>query len=389
VSAIYLDHASATPLRPEVREAMAPYLDGVMGNASSVHRWGREARAALEEARARVGGLVDAPAEHVFFVRGGTESDNLAVLGRFRAASDEANGKSPPLLVRTPLEHSAVREAMDLAADQGARVEELPVHPSGEVDAAALEELLRRRPALVSVQWVNHDTGLILGVEHVAEACREADVPFHSDAVQAAGWLPLSLERVPVDMVSLSGHKLGGPRGVGLLILRDRALLRPLMAGGGQEGGVRPGTEDVAGAVGIAEALARSRAELPEAGPRIGGLRDRLQEGLRDAVPGLAVHGTEGRRTPHLLNVGVPGLPRDILPVALDQEGIAASAGSACRSGSTEVSPALEALYGDEGARVAPLRFSLGWTTTRPEVERAVGRIPEVVERIRAVGVGS
>jgi cysteine desulfurase len=153
---------------------MAPYLDGVMGNASSVHRWGREARAALEEARARVGGLVDAPAEHVFFVRGGTESDNLAVLGRFRAASDEANGKSPPLLVRTPLEHSAVREAMDLAADQGARVEELPVHPSGEVDAAALEELLRRRPALVSVQWVNHDTGLILGVEHVAEACREA-----------------------------------------------------------------------------------------------------------------------------------------------------------------------------------------------------------------------
>lgn len=384
---IYLDHGAATPLRPEVREAMAPLLEGLVGNPSSVHHWGRKARSVLEEARSRVAGILGTAPERVFFVRGGTESDNLAVLGRLRAALAEADGDGPPLLVRTPLEHSAVRDAMGLAAEMGARVEELPVAPSGDVDGSALEALLGRRPALVSVQWVNHDTGLVLGIERVLEACRDAGVPLHSDAVQAAPWLPLPLDRVPVDMVSLSGHKLGGPRGVGVLVLRDRDLLRPILAGGGQEGGLRPGTEDVAGAVGFAEALARSQQALPEAAEGVEELRDLLQDRLREAVPDLRVHGTEGRRAPHLLNVGVPGLPPDILPMALDQEGIGASAGSACRSGSSEPSPALSALYGTEAEGVAPLRLSLGWTTTRNEVEEAASRIPRIVERIRAAGV--
>lgn len=383
MTSTYLDHAAATPLRPEVLEAMLPHLEGVHGNPSAVHQTGRRARKSLDDAREQIADLLGVPPGTVHFVRGGTESDNLAVLGRFDRVRADA---PPPLFVRTGVEHSAVREAMEAAASRGAEEVILPLRPDGTVDEPTLEGLLERRPALVSVQWVNQETGSVLPVAEVAERCRDAGVPVHSDAVQAVGRVKVNPGEVPVDLLSLSAHKLGGPRGMGVLVVRRKDLLSPRLFGGGQENGLRPGTEDVAGAVGMAAALERALHAMPDEAARLGRLRDRLQAGLAERVSGLRVHGGEGPRAPHILNVGVPGLPRDLLPRALDVEGIATSAGSACRSGGTEVSPVLEAYYGhDEARAVAPLRLSLGWTTSEEEVERALENIPRVVARAAAL----
>lgn len=383
----YLDHAAATPMRPAARDAWLAALESAPGNPSSVHRWGRQARAILDEARARVADALGAESRAVRFVRGGTESDNLAVLGR--AARVRAEGRAP-LLVRTTVEHSAVREAVRAAAAEGGEEAELPVTPSGGVDEDWLASILARRPALLSLVWVNHETGSILPAPAVGAACREAGVPFHIDAMQAPGRIPVDLAELPVDLFSVSSHKVGGPRGAAALVVRDDDLLAPRLFGGGQEEGIRPGTEDVAAAAGFAAALEEAVAELDAEAQRLRTLRDRLEAGLRASVPGLRVHGAEGPRAPHILNVGVPGLPRDLLPRALDVEGIGASAGSACRSGGTEASPVLEGFYGAEAARaVAPLRLSLGRTTRDDEVSAALDRIPRVIERARDAGLAA
>jgi len=383
---VYLDHAAATPMRPEVREALAAVLDGVPGNPSSTHVWGREARRTLEDARSRIAHGLAVQPEHVFFVRGGTESNNLAILGR----ADQARAEGRKLLmVRSTVEHSAVRESMGNATSSGGAECTVALRPDGSMGLSELSRLLDRDPILVSVMWVNHETGIILPVERVGELCRQAGVPFHVDGVQAAGRIGVEPGRLPIDLLSVSAHKLGGPRGTGVLVVRDRSLLSPRLFGGGQEAGLRPGTEDVAGAVGMAVALETALDGLPAEAERLAGLRHRLESGLVSRIPGLRVHGVDAARAPHILNVGVPGLPRDVLPGALDLEGVAVSAGSACRSGSTTVSPVLEALYGpDEAGEVAPLRLSVGWPSTPEDVDRALQVIPGAVERIRSAGIG-
>jgi cysteine desulfurase len=383
---VYLDHAAATPLRPEVARAVRTVQDRLPGNPSASHRWGREAREELEDARERVGRALGVPPRSVHFVRGGTESDNLAVLGR--ADRVRARGETP-VLVRSGIEHSAVRESVTAAVAAGGREEILSVRADGTVDEGALDLLLQQRPHLVSVMWVNHETGTILPVGRVADRCREAGVAFHVDAVQAVGRIPVEASTLPIDLLSVSGHKLGGPPGTGVLVVRDRDLLAPRLFGGGQEGGLRPGTEDVAGAVGMAVALEGATAWVNDEASRLARLRFRLEEGLRAGIPALRVHGREGPRAPHILSVGVPGLPRDVLPGALDLEGVGVSAGSACRTGSTTVSPVLAALYGEAAAEVAPLRLSLGWTTREEDVERALDVIPAVVDRVRAAGLAA
>ncbi len=383
---VYLDHAAASPLRPEVREAMAPFRDGLVGNPSSVHRWGRSARATLEEARDRTAALLGVGGREIRFVRGGTESVNLAILGRF--GGSQAEGKGEPLFVRSSLEHSAVRESMDELSSRGARVETVSVAPSGEIDMPGLEALLREKPELVSFQWVNQETGIVLPIPEIAERCRAAGVLLHVDAVQAAGRVPLDLTENPIPLLSLSAHKLGGPRGMGVLLVRSGAEIRPILFGGGQEGEIRPGTEDIAGAVGTARALEVALWELEEEVDRLSELRDLLATRLKEGIERLRVHAEHAPRAPHILNVGIPELPRDLLPGALDLEGVAISAGSACRSGSTAVSPVLEALYGPSAGSVAPIRFSFGWTTTREDVEFAAETTPRVVERMRTLGVG-
>lgn len=375
---IYLDHAATTPLRPEVAEAMARAWEEAPGNPSSPHAEGRGARRVLEGARVGVAHALGAPASWIVFTRGGTESNNLAILGCARAAPGR------PVAI-SALEHSAVREPARALAAEGTPVTTLPVRPDASVEPESLSEFLGADvpPALVSVQAVNSETGVIPALAPVIEACSVRGVPVHVDAVQAAGRVPFPLPGPggPA-LLTLSGHKLGGPPGTGVLV-RDPGLpLAPLLLGGRQEGALRPGTEDVAGAVGFAEALRLALAEARVETPRLAALRKRLEEGLLSAVPELRLHGGGAPRAPHITSVGLAGIPRDLLPGALDLEGVAASAGSACRSGSPEPSPVIEALHGPEAARAASLRLSLGRTTDAADVEDALERIVRVLRRI-------
>lgn len=377
---IYLDHAATTPMRDEVRAAMAPYLSERFGNPSSVHARGREASRALEDARQRVAETLGAASEEIRFVRGGTESDNLAVLGRADAVRREGRR---PLIGVSAVEHRAVLESAEASEEDGGEVVRIPVHPDGQLDVEALEACLERSPALVSVMWVNNEVGLRLPVEEVARRCRQAGVPFHTDAVQAVGKVPVRVDEVPVDLLTVTGHKIYGPKGTGVLFVRDGVEVRPRVFGGGQESGIRPGTEDVAGAVGMAEALGLAVRDREEEARRLAGLRDELEERLRSALPGLRIHGAEAPRAPHILNVGVPGVELESLLVGLDVAGLEVSSGSACSSGAVRASHVLRALYGDEAEEVAPVRYSLGRRTEEEQVRRAAEVTIRTVRRIR------
>ena len=379
---IYLDHAAATPLRREVAAAMAEVARAPYGNPSSSHGWGRAARAALEDARERAARALTTEPRCVHFVRGGTESINLVVLGRVEWAL--ASGRARPWLLRSTLEHSAVREAMAEAEARGCIVRTIKVSPTADLALPAGGARALEGAALVSVQWVNQETGLRLPVEALAESCAEAGVPLHVDAIQAGGKFRIDMSAHPISALSLSGHKLGGPASTGLLVLAEGIELHPRVFGGGQEGGLRPGTEDVAGAVGFAVALDISARELEGETARLAALRQRLETGLLGRLPRLRVHGVEGRRAPHILNVGVPDTSPDLLHAALDGAGIAASPGSACRSGAVTASPVLRALYGEAAEENAPLRLSLGWPSKPDDVDRAVETISAVIEGLSA-----
>lgn len=379
---LYLDHAATTPVRPEVRAAMAPLLDRVYGNPSSTHRWGREAAAALADARAACAAALGARFSEIYFVRGGTESDNLALLGRVARLRGE--GQEPTVAVST-VEHKAVLESAAQATARGAgRLVRIAVGPDGSLDWDALEGALASPPALVSLMWVNNETGMILPVEEAAGRCRAADATLHTDAVQAVGKLPVRLDAVPVDLLSASGHKIGAPKGTGLLFCREGTFLSPLLHGGGQERALRPGTEDVAGAVGLATALGLAVSEREAEAERLARLRRRLEQDLAARLPGLRVNAAEAPRAPHVSSVSLPRLDGASLLMALDLEGLAVSGGSACTSSSSAGSHVIQALYGPEEDGAA-VRFSLGRATQDEEVRRAADIVARVVERLRAL----
>lgn len=379
MNAVYLDHAATTPLRPEVRAAMARRIPDELGNPSSVHRWGRRAAALLDEARSRVAGALGCRPSEILFVRGGTESDNLALRGRWAAVRD---GTPHPLLVHTAVEHPAVRETAEALEPMGARREVLPVDRDGTPDLDALDRSLAHAPAVVSMMWVNNEVGTVLPVPEAARRAAEWGIPLHTDAVQAVGKVPVRLNEVPVALLTATGHKIGGPPGTGILFVRKGIELAPLLTGGGQERGLRPGTQDVAGAVGMAEALELAVAEQEAEAHRLAPLRDTLEDLLRKHLPGLRVHAGGGERAPHILNVGIPGADPAALVQALDLEGVAASSGSACSSGARRAGPVLRALLGEEADGAAPLRFSLGRTTTADDVRRAGEATAAVLERL-------
>ena len=384
---LYFDHAATTPLRPEALDAMRPHLTGACGNPSSVHQWGRQARAALEGARAECARAVGVEPAEIAFVRGGTEADNMAVLGR--AAVAEAAGERP-CTIATTIEHPAVREACDQVAARGGESVRVEVDPAGELDEDALADALSRGACVLSVMWVNNEVGTVLPVARLAARARAAGVVVHSDAVQAVGKVPVDFGRAGLDLASMSAHKIGGPRGVGLLYRRRGVELAPLLFGGGQERRLRPGTEDVAGAVGLARALTLAVDEQAGEAERLTAERDRLQATIVDALPRTRVFGTEGERSPHLLNLGFPELHAATLVMAFDLAGVAVSGGSACASGSTTTSPVLSALYGEEAEGLASVRFSLGHTTTSEEVSEAASRTIGIVSRARELaGAGA
>jgi cysteine desulfurase len=376
---LYLDYAATTPVRDEVRDAMEPFLWRAFGNPSSTHRWGREAQAGLEEARSRIAACLGVRRREILFVRGGTESDNLAVLGRAEARQGEGGC---PHVITSSIEHKAVLEAAQAVTSMGGRCTVLPVDRGGRVDRTELERALADDPCLLSLMWVNNEVGTIQDLQDIVPLARERGVPVHTDAVQAIGKVPVDLDAVPVDYLSMSGHKFYGPKSAGVLFVRDGSPLSARLHGGGQESGLRPGTQDVAGAVGLARALELALEEQADFARTRGHLRDRLQARLTEALPCLVVHGAEGNRAPHILNVGVPDLGPELLHISLDLEGLAVSGGSACQSGSTTGSHVVQALMGED-ALPAVIRFSLGRTTTRDDVDRAAAVAVRVIRRLQ------
>lgn len=379
---IYLDYAATTPTRPEVRDAMAPYLDEIFGNPSSPHRWGRQAAAALADARAEVAQLLGARFSEICFTRGGTESDNLAVCGHTSWHMGRNGGE--PQVVVSAIEHKAVLESAQEMTQRGpCTLTVLSVGPDGTVDMDALDEALARGPAVVSVMWVNNETAIVLPVPEIAERVKAAGGTMHTDAVQAAGKVPVRVDEVPVDLLSITGHKMYGPKSTGALFVRKGTEVSPLLRGGGQERALRPGTEDVAGAVGLATALRLAVAEREEEAARIRRLRDHLEETLTSRLSDVRIHGGEARRAHHVSSVGIQGVDGQSLLMSLDLEGIAVSGGSACQSGSGKGSHVIAALYG-VGDGFATLRFSMGRGTTEDEIRRAANVTCQVVDRLRA-----
>jgi cysteine desulfurase len=376
---IYLDHAATTPVRPEVREAMEPFFGPRFGNPSSIHRWGREARVALDEARERVAACLGAHSDEVCFTSGGTESDNLAVLGAWRARRGEGRNA----VVSTPIEHKAVLAAVHQAAREGAEERLCTMTGDCVVDVSSFERHARADVAIASVMWVNNEIGTVQPIEQLAAYAKSNGVLFHTDAVQAFGKVAIDAKKVPFDILSISGHKIGAPKGCGAVFVRRGTVIEPLFHGGSQDRGRRPGTENVAAAVGLARAAELTVAERDAECARLTALRDRLESAILDAVPDAIVHGRGARRAPHILSVSVPGTESESLLMALDLQGIACSAGSACQSGSVTPSHVLTACGVRPDIANAAIRFSLGCLTTEACIDRVGQVFPALVRKAR------
>jgi cysteine desulfurase len=378
---IYLDHNATAPLRPQVREAVLAALE-LWANPSSIHGPGRKARDAVERARVEVSRFLGASPEEVVFTSGGTEADHLAVRGLALAGRGQ---RERPRVVSTRLEHPAVVGALESLRRQGFAVTWLPVGPGGLVSPGDLDAALGEDVVLVTLSAANHELGTLSPIAALAAVARARRISFHTDAVQAAGKVPLDLGRLGVDAATISAHKLGGPKGVGALYLRRGVALDPQQPGGHQERERRGGTENLTGIVGLAAACRLAGAEGDEVGARVARLRDRLEERLL-AISGARRHGHASPRVPGTCNVGFAGASGHLVLVGLDLEGICVSTGAACTSGSVAPSPVLLGLgLPPERAREA-VRFSLGPDTTEAEIDRAAEVTARVVARVRAAG---
>ena len=379
----YLDNAATTPVRPEVLEAMLPYLGKeAFGNPSSAHRFGRAARAGLEEAKRAVAGALGAEPNQVVFTSGGTEADNLAIIGAALAAKDRGG---PFRVAVSATEHKAGLAAAHAVKHLGGDEIILPVTASGQVDGAALAKALEHGVAIVSVMWVNNEVGTVQPVADLAARCREAGVLFHSDAVQAFGKVPVSLRDVDCTLLTISGHKIGAPKGVGALIVRDRKAVEAIIHGGGQQFGIRPGTENVPGIIGLGVAARLAAEEQQSLAARLHELRDELERRLVAIVPDSLINGWQGQRAPHISNVSIPGTDSEALLMHLDLAGIACSSGSACSTGAVEPSHVLTAMGVPRELGVAALRFSFGKDSTAEDVEAVAQALPKVVEKVRSL----
>jgi cysteine desulfurase len=382
----YLDHAATTPMLPEVLAAMTPYFLVEPGNPSSLHASGRRARRAVEEAREAIALALGARPSEVVFTGGGTESDNLAVKGIYwaRRAADPARTR----IVASAVEHHAVLDAVDwLVAHEGASVTWLPVDAVGRVAVADLESALGDDVALVTVMWANNEVGTVQPVRELAEVAASYGVPFHTDAVQAVGQLDVDFAASGVDALTLSGHKIGGPKGAGALLLRTGVACTPLLHGGGQERDVRSGTLDTPGIVGLGAAVRLAVESRAERSVHLAGLRDALVKAVTAAVPDAILNGDPDHRLPSNAHLSFPGCEGDSLLLLLDARGVECSTGSACTAGVARPSHVLQAMGLDEDLARGSLRFSLGHTTTESDVAAVADAIAPVVERARLAGL--
>ncbi|MEX2109805.1 MAG: cysteine desulfurase family protein [Gemmatimonadaceae bacterium] len=380
---VYLDHAATTPVREEVFEAMKPFYGPRFGNPSSSHRWGREARAALDEARERVGRCLGARADEICFTSGGTEGDNLAILGSWRARKEKAR----TAIATTPVEHKAILGAVHQAAREGAVERMLGMTAAGLIDRDSFERLVDERVALCSMMWVNNEIGSIQPLPELASKAKERGALVHTDAVQAFGKIPIDARSQQFDFLTISGHKFGAPKGIGAMFIRRGTTIDPLIHGGTQERGRRAGTENVAAAVGLARAAELAVAEREEHCERLEKLRLRLEAGILERVPDAVIHGRGAKRAPHIVNVSVPGTDSESLLMALDLRGIAASGGSACQSDSISPSHVLTALGVRPDLATAAVRMSLGALTTDACIDRVLEIFPSLVAKARQLTV--
>lgn len=380
---IYLDNNATTRVADEVREAMLPFLGGAYGNPSSIHRLGGEARRALDAARGEIAQWLDADPAEIIFTSGGTESDNLALLGTLEAWPKKRH------IITTRVEHSAVRSTAARLEKTGVEVTWLEVDSEGRLDLDALRSALRDDTALLSLMWANNETGVLFPVEEAARLARERGVPTHVDAVQAAGKIPIRLRDSAIELLTVSGHKLHAPKGVGALVARRGSRLRPQLRGGAQERGRRGGTENLPGIVGFGVAARLAARHVASDVPRIRALRDRLEDGLLRACPEARVNGDRENRICNTSNISFRFVQGEAALLRLDRLGICVSTGSACSAGMTEPSHVLQAMDVPFTYLQGSLRFSLGRHTTEEEIGLVLEAVPRVIESLRASAPGA
>jgi cysteine desulfurase len=379
---IYLDHAATTPVRPEVLDAMLPFFGPRFGNPSSMHRWGRDARTALDEARERVARCLGANPDEICFTSGGTEADNIAVLGAWRSRTHQGRNA----IVTSPIEHKAVLGAVHQAAREGADERLCEVSTAGVVERDSFDALLRDDTAIASIMWINNEIGTIQPIADLAQLAKAKGALFHTDGVQAFGKIAIDTKAIPVDVLSVSGHKIGAPKGIGAVFIRRGTVIEPLFHGGEQDRGRRPGTENVAATIGFARAAELAVAEREEECRRLERLRNRLEDAILARVPDAVIHGRcAPQRAPHIVNVSVSGTDSESMLMALDLRGIACSAGSACQSGSVSPSHVLSAMGVAPELASAAIRMSLGSMTTDADIDRVVEVFPSLVAKARGV----
>jgi cysteine desulfurase len=374
----YLDNNATTMPAPEVTAAMLPFFTEWFGNPSSVHRFGQRARQAVEEARGQVARLVGCSEAELLFTGGGTESINTAVRGLLAARAPRKK------VVISTVEHSATRELCAVLAKEGVEVVGIEVDSEGNLDLDRLEGSLSDDVALVSIMWANNETGVLFPVERVAELCKAHRVPFHCDGTQAIAKVPVDVTAAGVDAMSFASHKFHGPKGVGGLFVRRGLRYRPLMIGGPQERGRRGGTENVPGIVGLGKAAELGLASLTKM-QRVARMRDRLERQILDTIPDTRVVGRPDLRVPNTSNIAFYQLEAEAILLLLSEQGVYASAGAACSSGSLEPSPILRAMKIDDRYAHGAVRFSLSRYTTDAEIDRALTVLPGVIQRLRAV----
>jgi cysteine desulfurase len=383
---IYLDHAATTPVRPEVLEAMLPFYGPRFGNPSSIHRWGRDARTALDEARERVANCLGAQPDEICFTSGGTEADNLAILGVWRAR----RGQGRNAIVTSPIEHKAVLGAVHQAAHEGADERQCAMLDIGVVDVASFNSLVRDDTAIATVMWVNNEIGTVQPIAELAGHAKSVGAIFHTDAIQAFGKIAIDAAAIPFDVLSISGHKIGAPKGIGATYIRRGTGIEPLLHGGTQDRGRRAGTENVAAIIGLARAAELAVAEREEHWHRLEALRNRLEDAILARVPDAVIHGRGApHRAPHIVNVSVPGTDSESMLMALDLRGIACSAGSACQSGSVSASHVLEAIGVPAELAGAAIRMSVGALTTDAAIDRVAEVFPALVIKARGMSAAA
>jgi cysteine desulfurase len=395
---VYLDHNATTAVEPDVLTAMLPYLSGEFGNAASIHTFGQRARAAVETAREQVATLIGARPQEIVFTSGGTEADNHAIFGAVGAlVSWPATRSANPIdhlerrfsvahlkhVITTAIEHEAVLNSCQALEKQGVEVTYLPVDREGLISLDALRQAIRKETVLITLMHANNELGTVQPLEEIGRIAADADVYFHTDAVQSAGKVPIDVNALRLDLLALSGHKFYGPKGIGALYVRGGTRLQQLLYGGHHQRGFRPGTENVAGIVGLGKAAELARRWLAEDAARISALRDELEQGLLSRVSYSRANGARAPRTPNTTNITFPGIEGEALVIALDLKGLACSTGAACSSGAVEPSHVLTAIGLTPDEARASLRFSLGRHTTAADIQFALEVVPAAVDQLR------